>query len=88
MPKCLPLGQTIQRQVSWSPWQSQPAPEWASLLPDNTLFFSRENAATIHYFTEPNAGQIQEGIGEAVNNIVKHFHKPEKEVLWAIKSIV
>uniref|UniRef100_A0A8C9HWN0 DENN domain containing 5B n=1 Tax=Piliocolobus tephrosceles TaxID=591936 RepID=A0A8C9HWN0_9PRIM len=28
---------------------------------------------------EPNAGQIQEGIGEAVNNIVKHFHKPEKE---------
>ncbi|KAM6153927.1 DENN domain-containing protein 5B isoform 2-T2 [Erethizon dorsatum] len=27
----------------------------------------------------PNAGQIQEGIGEAVNNIVKHFHKPEKE---------
>lgn len=31
-------------------------------------------------FLEPNAGQIQEGIGEAVNNIVKHFHKPEKEV--------
>lgn len=31
-------------------------------------------------FSEPNAGQIQEGIGEAVNNIVKHFHKPEKEV--------
>uniref|UniRef100_A0A670JF51 DENN domain containing 5B n=1 Tax=Podarcis muralis TaxID=64176 RepID=A0A670JF51_PODMU len=29
--------------------------------------------------TKPNAGQIQEGIGEAVNNIVKHFHKPEKE---------
>ncbi|XP_058138997.1 DENN domain-containing protein 5B isoform X2 [Dasypus novemcinctus] len=29
--------------------------------------------------TRPNAGQIQEGIGEAVNNIVKHFHKPEKE---------
>ncbi|XP_058047061.1 DENN domain-containing protein 5B isoform X4 [Ahaetulla prasina] len=28
---------------------------------------------------KPNAGQIQEGIGEAVNNIVKHFHKPEKE---------
>ena len=38
-----------------------------------------------HYFLEPNAGQIQEGIGEAVNNIVKHFHKPEKEVWWAIK---
>ncbi|XP_015721589.1 DENN domain-containing protein 5B isoform X2 [Coturnix japonica] len=29
--------------------------------------------------TKPNAGQIQEGIGEAVNGIVKHFHKPEKE---------
>ncbi|KAM5299269.1 DENN domain-containing protein 5B isoform 2-T2 [Ctenodactylus gundi] len=28
---------------------------------------------------KPSAGQIQEGIGEAVNNIVKHFHKPEKE---------
>ncbi|XP_078529899.1 DENN domain-containing protein 5B isoform X2 [Lissotriton helveticus] len=28
---------------------------------------------------KPNSGQIQEGIGEAVNNIVKHFHKPEKE---------
>ncbi|XP_069484652.1 DENN domain-containing protein 5B isoform X2 [Ambystoma mexicanum] len=28
---------------------------------------------------KPNACQIQEGIGEAVNNIVKHFHKPEKE---------
>ncbi|XP_064417696.1 DENN domain-containing protein 5B [Latimeria chalumnae] len=27
----------------------------------------------------PNSGKIQEGIGEAVNNIVKHFHKPEKE---------
>lgn len=26
------------------------------------------------------ARSIQEGIGEAVNNIVKHFHKPEKEV--------
>ncbi|XP_044290277.1 DENN domain-containing protein 5B isoform X1 [Varanus komodoensis] len=29
--------------------------------------------------TKLSAGQIQEGIGEAVNNIVKHFHKPEKE---------
>uniref|UniRef100_A0A8C4ZUY3 DENN/MADD domain containing 5B n=1 Tax=Gadus morhua TaxID=8049 RepID=A0A8C4ZUY3_GADMO len=25
------------------------------------------------------SGQIQETIGEAVNNIIKHFHKPEKE---------
>ncbi|XP_054482779.1 DENN domain-containing protein 5B-like, partial [Anoplopoma fimbria] len=27
----------------------------------------------------PTSAQIQEAIGEAVNNIVKHFHKPEKE---------
>ncbi|KAM6308395.1 DENN domain-containing protein 5A isoform 1-T1 [Aegotheles albertisi] len=26
-----------------------------------------------------NTGQIQEAIGEAINGIVKHFHKPEKE---------
>ncbi|XP_053529038.1 DENN domain-containing protein 5A isoform X2 [Artibeus jamaicensis] len=26
-----------------------------------------------------NTGQIQESVGEAVNGIVKHFHKPEKE---------
>jgi len=31
-------------------------------------------------FSELNTGQIQESIGEAVNGIVKHFHKPEKEV--------
>ncbi|XP_039906480.1 DENN domain-containing protein 5B-like isoform X2 [Simochromis diagramma] len=29
--------------------------------------------------TKLNSAQIQEGIGEAVNNIIKHFHKPEKE---------
>uniref|UniRef100_A0A4W3GG60 DENN/MADD domain containing 5B n=1 Tax=Callorhinchus milii TaxID=7868 RepID=A0A4W3GG60_CALMI len=29
--------------------------------------------------TKPNSGQIQEAIGESINNIVKHFHKPEKE---------
>lgn len=29
---------------------------------------------------ELNTGQIQEGVGEAINGIVKHFHKPEKEV--------
>ncbi|XP_067438668.1 DENN domain-containing protein 5B isoform X7 [Thunnus thynnus] len=28
---------------------------------------------------KPNSAQIQEAIGEAVNNIIKHFHKPEKE---------
>lgn len=32
------------------------------------------------FCTELNTGQIQECIGEAVNGIVKHFHKPEKEV--------
>lgn len=34
------------------------------------------------FLTELNTGQIQEAIGEAVNGIVKHFHKPEKEVMW------
>lgn len=29
---------------------------------------------------EPTSAQIQEAIGEAVNSICKHFHKPEKEV--------
>ncbi|XP_034434889.1 DENN domain-containing protein 5B isoform X4 [Hippoglossus hippoglossus] len=28
---------------------------------------------------KPTSDQIQEGIGDAVNNIVKHFQKPEKE---------
>uniref|UniRef100_A0A672MZL9 DENN domain-containing protein 5B n=1 Tax=Sinocyclocheilus grahami TaxID=75366 RepID=A0A672MZL9_SINGR len=28
---------------------------------------------------QPTTVQIQESIGEAVNNIIKHFHKPEKE---------
>uniref|UniRef100_A0A4W3IWX4 DENN domain containing 5A n=1 Tax=Callorhinchus milii TaxID=7868 RepID=A0A4W3IWX4_CALMI len=29
--------------------------------------------------TKLNTGQIQESVGEAINGIVKHFHKPEKE---------
>ncbi|XP_030575687.1 DENN domain-containing protein 5B-like isoform X2 [Archocentrus centrarchus] len=29
--------------------------------------------------TKLTSAQIQEGIGEAMNNIIKHFHKPEKE---------
>ncbi len=33
--------------------------------------------------TEPTTVQIQESLGEAVNNIIKHFHKPEKEVWYA-----
>uniref|UniRef100_A0A8C9XH94 DENN/MADD domain containing 5B n=1 Tax=Sander lucioperca TaxID=283035 RepID=A0A8C9XH94_SANLU len=28
---------------------------------------------------KPTSAQIQEAIGESVNNIIKHFHKPEKE---------
>lgn len=32
------------------------------------------------FHPELNTGQIQEGVGEAINGIVKHFHKPEKEV--------
>lgn len=32
------------------------------------------------FVLEPTSDQIQEAISEAVNTIVKHFHKPEKEV--------
>lgn len=39
-----------------------------------TVWFSNSFSA------ELTSGQIQEAIGEAVNNIIKHFHKPEKEV--------
>lgn len=49
----------------------------------NKSFFNSSCAVMMQLFflvPEPNSGQIQEAIGEAVNNIVKHFHKPEKEV--------
>lgn len=36
---------------------------------------------------ELNTGQIQEGVGEAINGIVKHFHKPEKEVKYFFFSV-
>lgn len=53
----------------WLPWEED-------LGPQGSLCELSPCAA----FAEPSAGQIQDGIGEAVNNIVKHFHKPEKEV--------
>ncbi|KAJ8249283.1 hypothetical protein GJAV_G00233150 [Gymnothorax javanicus] len=47
-----------------------------------------------------NTAQIQEGVGEAINGIVKHFHKPEKErgsltlllcgefgLVWALEQV-
>lgn len=34
---------------------------------------------TVFTIAELTSGQIQEATGEAVNNIIKHFHKPEKE---------
>uniref|UniRef100_A0A8C7GC07 DENN domain containing 5A n=1 Tax=Oncorhynchus kisutch TaxID=8019 RepID=A0A8C7GC07_ONCKI len=47
-----------------------------------------------------NTSQIQEGVGEAINGIVKHFHKPEKErgsltlllcgeygLVWALEQV-
>jgi len=40
------------------------------------------------YFAELNTGQIQEAIGEAVNGIVKHFHKPEKEVRSCVVCVM
>uniref|UniRef100_A0A3Q3X3B2 Uncharacterized protein n=1 Tax=Mola mola TaxID=94237 RepID=A0A3Q3X3B2_MOLML len=57
---------------------------------------------TISPNTKPklNPGQIQEGVGEAINGIVKHFHKPEKErgsltlllcgeygLVWALEQV-
>ncbi|XP_029701750.1 DENN domain-containing protein 5A isoform X5 [Takifugu rubripes] len=57
---------------------------------------------TISPNTKPklNTGQIQEGVGEAINGIVKHFHKPEKErgsltlllcgeygLVWALEQV-
>ncbi|TKS91010.1 DENN domain-containing protein 5B [Collichthys lucidus] len=35
--------------------------------------------ADVFLISEPTSGQIQDAIGEAVNNILKHFSKPEKE---------
>ena len=38
---------------------------------DNSFFF---------WFLEIRIPEVQEGVADAVNNIVKHFYKPEKEV--------
>uniref|UniRef100_A0A3Q4GHG1 DENN/MADD domain containing 5B n=1 Tax=Neolamprologus brichardi TaxID=32507 RepID=A0A3Q4GHG1_NEOBR len=40
---------------------------------------SQGRRISITSLTGRDTTQIQEGIGEAVNNIIKHFHKPEKE---------
>lgn len=32
--------------------------------------------------------EIQERLGHAINNLVKHFYKPEKEVRWQTVLIV
>ncbi|KAJ8402451.1 hypothetical protein AAFF_G00369400 [Aldrovandia affinis] len=39
----------------------------------------RASVTSLSRGIKANGVQIQEAIGEAVNNIVKHFHKPEKE---------
>lgn len=44
------------------------------------LYCLTESLFAFFFSTELNTGQIQEGVGEAINGIVKHFHKPEKEV--------
>lgn len=45
-----------------------------------TLFLFEYIDAAAFLVAELTSAQIQEAIREAVNNIVKHFHKPEKEV--------
>ncbi|XP_077420215.1 DENN domain-containing protein 5A isoform X2 [Vanacampus margaritifer] len=62
----------------------------------------RRRFVTISPNSKPklNTGQIQEGVGEAINGIVKHFHKPEKErgsltlllcgefgLVWALEQV-
>lgn len=44
---------------------------------------------SVFLIAELTSGQIQEATGEAVNNIIKHFHKPEKEASdWAHSEFV
>lgn len=54
--------------------------QFYSVFSVSRLITSEITLAVYLIFSELNTGQIQESIGEAVNGIVKHFHKPEKEV--------
>lgn len=65
--------------VSSKAWVQQSSP----LLLDLSLLCACAVSPHLCLFLshpELNTGQIQEGVGEAINGIVKHFHKPEKEV--------
>ncbi|OCT86073.1 hypothetical protein XELAEV_18019767mg [Xenopus laevis] len=55
--------------------QSRTPPQQKSPTMGRRLSITALNGKNI----KPNADQIQEGIGEALNNIIKHFYKPEKE---------
>nr|BAB15155.1 unnamed protein product [Homo sapiens] len=63
---------TSQPEVDERPCRTPPLQQSPSVI---------RRLVTISPNNEPklNTGQIQESIGEAVNGIVKHFHKPEKE---------
>uniref|UniRef100_H3BD80 DENN domain containing 5A n=1 Tax=Latimeria chalumnae TaxID=7897 RepID=H3BD80_LATCH len=62
-----PNSETDERQCRTPPMQHSP-----SMI---------RRLVTISPNSKPklNTGQIQESVGEAINGIVKHFHKPEKE---------
>lgn len=53
------------------------AVRWQLIVQKSVAFFAD---AAVFLILELTSAQIQEGIGEAINNIIKHFHKPEKEV--------
>ncbi|XP_044235420.1 DENN domain-containing protein 5A isoform X5 [Ursus arctos] len=63
---------TCQPEVDERPCRTPPLQQSPSVI---------RRLVTISPNNKPklNTGQIQESIGEAVNGIVKHFHKPEKE---------
>uniref|UniRef100_A0A8C6C1B3 DENN domain containing 5A n=1 Tax=Monodon monoceros TaxID=40151 RepID=A0A8C6C1B3_MONMO len=63
---------TSQPEVDERPCRTPPLQQSPSVI---------RRLVTISPNSKPklNTGQIQESIGEAVNGIVKHFHKPEKE---------
>lgn len=63
---------TSQPEVDERPCRTPPLQQSPSVI---------RRLVTISPSNKPklNTGQIQESIGEAVNGIVKHFHKPEKE---------
>ncbi|XP_061670210.1 DENN domain-containing protein 5A isoform X2 [Syngnathoides biaculeatus] len=84
----IPSGENDERMCRTPPMQQSPG--------------MMRRLVTISPNSKPklNTGQIQEGVGEAINGIVKHFHKPEKErgsltlllcgefgLVWALEQV-